>query len=107
MRRIALEGNFAYYEKRIPGGLRVTLGKTRPLEEIANLERVHRETREAVEQFPSEKWDQERIHDGLGIRRKAGAILMSMNDHEVHHRAQLMTYLRILGTPVPEAIPRR
>jgi len=25
----------------------------------------------------------------------------------VHHRAQLMTYLRILGTPVPEAVQRR
>lgn len=108
VRRIALDGNFAYYEKRIPEGLRAMLGKARPLdEEIAHLERVHRDTLEAVERFPFEKWDEERIHDGLGIRRKVSAILMGMNDHEIHHRAQLMTYLRILGTPVPEAIARK
>jgi len=35
------------------------------------------------------------------------AILLGINEHEIHHRAQLMTYLRILGTPVPEAIIRR
>jgi len=43
----------------------------------------------------------------LGFRRKVGVILLGINEHEIHHRAQLMTYLRILGTPVPEAVTRR
>lgn len=108
VRRVALDGNFAYYEKRIPQGLRAMLGNARPLEEdLANLERVHRETLDAVGKFPFEKWDEERVHEGLGLRRKTAVILMGINDHEVHHRAQLMTYLRILGTPVPEAIARK
>lgn len=108
VRRIALDGNFAYYEKRIPQGLRATLGEARQLEEdLANLERVHRETLDAAKKFPIEKWDEERIHEDLGIRRKTAVILMGINDHEIHHRAQLMTYLRILGTPVPEAIARK
>lgn len=108
VRRVALEGNFAYYEKRIPQGLRAMLGSARPLDEdLASLERVHRDTLAAVEKFPLEKWDEERIHEGLGFRRKTAIILMGINDHEVHHRAQLMTYLRMLGTPVPEAIARK
>lgn len=108
VRRVALEGNFAYYEKRVPEGLRSTVGTPHPLEEeLANLERVHRETLAAASAFPIERWDDERAHEGLGFRRKIGIILLGMNEHEVHHRAQLMTYLRILGTPVPEAINRR
>ena len=108
VRRAALEGNFAYYEKRVPEGLRAVVGAPRPLEEeLASLERVHRETLAAVSAFPIERWDEERVHEKLGFRRKIGIILMGINEHEVHHRAQLMTYLRILGTPVPEAVQRR
>jgi len=108
VRRVALAGDFSYYERRIPEGLRAVLGSTQALEaEKANLERVYTETLAAVEAFPLERFDDERIHDALGIRRKVYAILLGMNDHEIHHRAQLMTYLRILGTPVPEAIIRR
>jgi uncharacterized damage-inducible protein DinB len=108
VRRAALEGNFAYYEKRVPEGLRAVLGALRPLEEeLANLERVHRETLAAVAAFPIARWDEERTHDKLGFRRKIGIMLLGINEHEVHHRAQRMTYLRILGTPVPEAINRR
>jgi uncharacterized damage-inducible protein DinB len=108
VRRVALEGDFSYYARRIPEGLRAVLGAPLALDvELANLERVYNETLAAVEAFPLARFDEERTHDGLGIRRKVYAILLGMNDHEVHHRAQLMTYLRILGTPVPEAIIRR
>jgi len=107
VRRVALEGNFAYYETRIPKGLRAVLGKQGTLEEaLANLERVHRETLDAVKQFPFERWEEERVREDLGFRRKIGVILLGINEHEIHHRAQLMTYLRMLGTPVPEALRR-
>lgn len=108
VRRVALDGDFSYYEKRIPQGLRSVLGAPLALQdELASLERVYRETLAAVEAFPLERFDEERIHAGLGYRRKVYAILLGINEHEIHHRAQLMTYLRILGTPVPEAINRR
>lgn len=108
VRRVALEGDFAYYETRIPKGLRAVLGTPGALEEeLGNLERVHRETLAAVRAFPLERWEEERVHESLGFRRKIGVILMGINEHEIHHRAQLMTYLRMLGTPVPEAVARR
>ncbi len=103
VRRVALEGNFSYYNARIPGGLKAVLGTPGSIaEEIAEMERVHEETLEAVEAIPSEAFEEERTDAALGFRRKVAVILYGMNEHEVHHRAQLMVYLRILGRPAPE-----
>lgn len=108
VRNVALNGDFSYYEKRIPGGLEAVLGTPRTIvEEIASLENTQAETLAAAAALPLERWEDERVHEGLGFRRKITVILFGMNEHEVHHRAQLMTYLRILGTPAPEAIARR
>jgi uncharacterized damage-inducible protein DinB len=108
VRNVALNGDFSYYEKRIPGGLDAVLGTPRTVaEEIASLESTQTETLTAVAAFPLERWEDERVHEGLGFRRKVAIILFGINEHEVHHRAQLMTYLRMLGTPAPEAVPRR
>jgi hypothetical protein len=83
VRRAALEGNLAYYERRIPQGLRAVLGTPQALaEELANLERVHSETLAAVRAFPLDAFEQERIHVGLGFRRKVYAILLGINEHE-------------------------
>jgi uncharacterized damage-inducible protein DinB len=107
VRRVALAGDFAYYEKRIPEGLRATLGTQEELaRELEHLARVHAETVAAIRAFPAEQMESERAHAGLGFRRKVYAILLGINEHEVHHRAQLMTYLRILGAPVPEIVRR-
>jgi uncharacterized damage-inducible protein DinB len=108
VRAVALHGDFSYYEKRIPQGLAAVVGDPQSLgEELANLERIHVETLAAVSKFPADRWDEERAHEALGFRRKVGVILMGMNEHEVHHRAQLMTYLRMLGTPAPEPFAKR
>lgn len=108
VRRAALEDNFAYYETRIPQGLRAVLGQPGSLEEeLGYLERVHRETLAAVAAWPLERWEEERAREALGFRRKAGVMLLGINEHEIHHRAQLMTYLRMLGTPAPESFVRR
>jgi uncharacterized damage-inducible protein DinB len=108
VRRVALEGNFAYYETRIPQGLPAVLGTPTTVgEELQNIERVYGETLAAVEAFPLERFEEERVHSGLGFRRKVAVILFGINEHEVHHRAQLMTYLRMLGTPAPEPFSRR
>jgi len=107
VRQVALEGNFGYYEKRIPQGLRAVIGSPTALgDELREIERVHQETLAAVRAWPPERMEEERVHRGLGIRRNVSVILFDINEHEVHHRAQLMTYLRMLGTPAPEPFRR-
>jgi uncharacterized damage-inducible protein DinB len=108
VRRVALAGDFTYYEKRIPHGLSAVVGKPRTLaEELESLEKVHTETLAEVAQLPLERWDDVRVNEQFGIRRKIAVILFGINEHEVHHRAQLMTYLRMLGTPAPEPFVRK
>jgi hypothetical protein len=107
VRRTALDGNFAYYETRIPKGLSPLIGTPSSLEEeLGNIGRVHRETLAAVAAMPAEIFETERVHAGLGFRRTVAVMLFGINEHEVHHRAQLMTYLRMLGTPAPEPFKR-
>jgi uncharacterized damage-inducible protein DinB len=108
VRRVALENDFTYYEKRIPQGLGAVVGTPRTLaEELDSLDRVHSETLAQVGRFPLERWEEERTNEALGIRRKVAVILYRINEHEVHHQAQLMTYLRMLGTPVAEPFARK
>jgi len=103
VRRVALDANFAYYEARIPGGLPAVLGTPGSLEnELGNIDRVHRETLEAVAAWPASIFEEERVHPGLGFRRKVSVILFGINEHEIHHRAQIMMCLRILGNPAPQ-----
>lgn len=107
VRRAALDGSFAYHERRIPRGLEAVLGTPGSLaDELRDIQRVHRETLALVAAQPEEPFEVERVNQALGFRRKVSAILFGLNDHEVHHRAQLMTYLRMLGTPVPEPFQR-
>lgn len=107
VRHVALDNDFSYYETRIPQGLEAVLGIPGTLaEELANIERVHRETLTEVTAQPEELFDVERVNEKLGYRRKIAAILFGLNEHEIHHRAQLMTYLRMLGTPVAEPFQR-
>lgn len=111
VRRVALDANFAYYEARIPGGLDAVLGTIGSLEnELADINRVHRETLAAVAARPATIFEEERAHPALGFRRKVSVILFGMNEHEIHHRAQLMMCLRMLGRPAPQPFtwpPRR
>jgi uncharacterized damage-inducible protein DinB len=108
VRRVAIAGDFTYYEKRIPNGLAAVVGTPQTLaEELASLEKVHGETLAEVAQLSLVRWDDVRVNEQFGIRRKIAVILFGINEHEVHHRAQLMTYLRMLGTPAPEPFERK
>ena len=69
--------------------------------EIEMLEKTHQETMELVAAMPPERFEQTFVHEKFSFRRKGYAILLGIIEHEVHHRAQLLTYLRILGTPWP------
>jgi hypothetical protein len=101
VRLCALEGDFRYYEIRVPKGLHAVMGAPGAVEdELKSIERVHSETIAAVRALPESAFDEERAHAELGFRRKVAVMLFGINEHEIHHRAQLMTYLRMLGTPV-------
>jgi uncharacterized damage-inducible protein DinB len=108
VRRCALEGDFKYYEIRVPKGLHAVMGAPGSLEqELKDIERVHAETIQAVGNLPESALDEEREHAELGFRRKVAVMLFGINEHEIHHRAQLMTYLRMLGTPVALKLGRK
>jgi uncharacterized damage-inducible protein DinB len=107
VRRVALEADFSYYEKRIPGGLPAVIGTPQSLaHELCEIERVHQETLEQVPAFPLERLQENREYAAQHFSQKLIVMLYGINEHEVHHSAQLMTYLRMLGTPGPEPFVR-
>jgi hypothetical protein len=99
VRQCALEGNFAYCKTRIPARLRAVRGLPGSLEqESKHIDCVHRETLSAAAMHAAELFDKERAHPEWGFRRIVAGIVAGMNEHEAHHRAQLMTYVRMMGT---------
>ena len=76
-------------------------------DELTQMERVHQETLRQVAALPLERMEEEQVNEELGFRRKIFVMVLGILEHEIHHRAQLMVYLRMLGRPVPESINRR
>jgi hypothetical protein len=96
-RRLALLGDFGYYEKRIPLGLEGILGRVESLEdELVRLAEVHETTMREVEAFPLERFEEERVNESLGMRRKVSVLLFAIIEHHIHHRAQVGMQVRIL-----------
>lgn len=96
-RRIALEGDWSYYEKRIPLGLLAVLGEVKSLSgELAEIRRVHEETLRAAEAYPLERWEEMRDNPQYHTHRTVTGMLFRIIEHQVHHRAQVGTYLRLL-----------
>ena len=107
IRRVALEGKWDYYEKRVPQGLFAILGEVKSLEdELAQIEKTCQDTLREVAAFPLERWQEERADDRFNIRRPVYVFLAGMNEHEIHHRAQVGTYVHILtgGRASPYAL---
>ncbi len=102
VREVPLLNRWSYYERRIPEGLFAILGEVTSIDqEIEMLEKVHGETLDLISKAPAEIFDQEFRNDQFNFRRKGHVILLGIIQHEIHHRAQLLTYLRILGHQVP------
>ena len=97
VRRVALEDDWSYYERRVPQGLFAILGEVTSLtDELPRMERVHQETLDAVRNFPLERWEEERVNGAFNVRRKVYAMLFGISEHQIHHRAQVGAYLHIL-----------
>ena len=100
VREVPLYNRWTYYERRIPEGLFPILGEPESIDqEIATMEKVHQETLDIVSKAPADIFEQEFRNEEFNFRRKGYAILFGIIEHEVHHRAQLLTYLRLLGHP--------
>jgi len=107
IRRVALEGKWDYYEKRVPQGLFAILGEVKSLEaELAQIEKTFQDTQREVEEFPIERWQDVRADDRFNIRRRVYVFLFGINEHEIHHRAQIGAYVHILtgGRASPYAL---
>lgn len=97
VRRLALQGDWGYHERRIPLGLEGILGEVASMEdETAQLARVHADTLREVEAFPLERFHEERVNDALGMRRRVDVLLYGINEHQIHHRAQIALHVRVL-----------
>jgi hypothetical protein len=95
--KAALEGRWDYYEQRIPVGLLSILGEVKSIDgELARMEQVHQETLRAVVEFPLARWEEERVNNQFNIRRKVFVMLFGINEHQIHHRAQVGVYLHML-----------
>jgi uncharacterized damage-inducible protein DinB len=96
-RRIALEGDWSYYQTRIPQGLFAILGEVKSLEdELQEIRRVHQDTLRTVRAFPLDRWAEIRENAQFHMSRPIGVMLFRIIEHQIHHRAQVGTYLRIL-----------
>ncbi len=97
LRHTALEDNWDYFGERITKGLQAVLGEIKTLDqEIKQIERVHQDTLRAVAAYPLERWDEERSNEKFKIRRRVSLFLFGINEHQIHHRAQVGAYLHIL-----------
>ena len=68
--------------------------------EIADL--FDRQHQELVEEIS--KLTQEQLHEEIeafGRRMRRSILLWGMTEHEIHHRGQLFTYLRLVGVEPP------
>ncbi len=96
-RNIALQNNWSYYETRIPQGLLAVLGEVKSLDaELQEIRRVHQDTLRAVRSFPLDRWEEIRENVQFHTRRPVGVMLFRIIEHQIHHRAQVGTYLHIL-----------
>jgi uncharacterized damage-inducible protein DinB len=58
---------------------------------------VHQDTLRAVKAFPLDRFDEIRENSRFNTRNPIGVMLFRIIEHQVHHRAQVGTYLRILN----------
>ena len=96
-RRIALDGDWSYYVTRVPLGLLAILGEVKSLDdELEEIRRVHQDTVRAGQAFPLDRWEEIRENAQFHTRWPIGAMLFRIIEHQIHHRAQVGTYLHIL-----------
>jgi uncharacterized damage-inducible protein DinB len=97
IRRIAVDNDWSYFEKRVPQLLSDLLGEVKSLgAELGEIVRAHTETLRAVEAFPLQRWEEIRENAQFQEKRPVREWLDGITEHHIHHRAQVEVYTQIL-----------
>ena len=100
--KAARDGDWEYSATRRSAPLVRLLGEAEPWEaELAAFEKAHQEWLVIIRALPSDGLSHEFVNPSNNQRTSALAMVLGRIEHEVHHRAQISTYLRMLGEQWP------
>jgi uncharacterized damage-inducible protein DinB len=100
--QVVRHGDWGYSARRRTAPLVTLLGESPPWEaELAAFERAHQDWLAWIGTVPAEGLTQELVNPQNNQRTSALAFVLARLEHEVHHRAQISTYLRMLGEQWP------
>ena len=100
--QVVRHGDWGYSVRRRTAPLVMLLGESAPWEaELATFERAHQDWLAWLSTVPADGLTQELINPQNNQRISALAFVLARVEHEVHHRAQISTYLRMLGEQWP------
>ena len=101
------EGNWEYSVTRRSAPLVAQLGRGDPWEaELAAFEEAHQGWLVFIRALSPDGLSQELTNPHTNQRMSALAMVLGRIEHEVHHRAQISTYLRMLGEQWPSPYGR-
>jgi uncharacterized damage-inducible protein DinB len=100
--QVVQQGDWGYSVRRRSAPLVTLLGTSEPWEaELAAFEDAHQHWLAWINAMPAEALAQELVNPYHNQRVSALAFVLARIEHEVHHRAQISTYLRMLGEQWP------
>jgi uncharacterized damage-inducible protein DinB len=100
--QVVQHGDWGYGIRRRSAPLVTLLGESAPWEaELAAFERAHQGWLAWIHGLPADSLTQELVNPQNHQRISVLAFVLARVEHEVHHRAQISTYLRMLGEQWP------
>ena len=100
--QVVEHGDWGYSVRRRSAPLVMLLGESAPWEaELAAFERAHQDWLAWIRTVPADGLTQELVNPQNNQSASVVAFVLARLEHEVHHRAQISTYLRMLGEQWP------
>jgi uncharacterized damage-inducible protein DinB len=100
--QVVQHGDWGYSARRRTAPLVTLLGTSEPWEtELTAFEDVHQGWLAWIKAMPADALTRELVNPQQNQRVSALAFVLARLEHEVHHRAQIATYLRMLGEQWP------
>jgi uncharacterized damage-inducible protein DinB len=100
--QVVQHGDWGYSARRRTAPLVTLLGTSEPWEaELTAFEDVHQSWLVWINAIPPDALTRELVNPQQNQRVSALAFVLARLEHEVHHRAQISTYLRMLGEQWP------
>jgi uncharacterized damage-inducible protein DinB len=100
--QVVQHGDWGYSARRRTAPLVTLLGTSEPWEtELTAFEDVHQGWLAWINAMPADALTRDLVNPQQNQRVSALAFVLARLEHEVHHRAQISTYLRMLGEQWP------